>query len=84
MRVLVFVPELDSDLVVAESKELLAQLVVVLLVPLPSQEFDDGFSSGKKPIAVAPDAVACVGLGDFLGISRMQSERRPITKKVYH
>jgi hypothetical protein len=78
MGILIFVPELDSDLVLSESEELLAQLVVLLLVPFPGQEFNDGFSAGEKFVPVTPDAIARVAFRHLFGISRLQSDNRSI------
>lgn len=67
--VLVLIPELDGDLVVRESEELLSQLVTLLPLPLARQEVDNLLGSGEKLVTVAPDAVGCVCLCHFFGIS---------------
>lgn len=45
-RVLVFIPELHGDAIITERKELLAQTVVVLSLPLSSQKRDNILGAG--------------------------------------
>lgn len=67
--VLVLIPELYGDLVIAECEELLPQLVVLLLFPFLSQELDYCGSTDEKLVPVAPDGVRSVGNGDVLGVT---------------
>lgn len=68
VRVLVLVPELHGDAVVAEGEELLAQLIVALFLPLGREESDDGVRPAEKRRAVAPYGVGGVCFGDILGV----------------
>lgn len=69
MRVLILVPELHRNFVLREGEQLLAEGVVLFLVPFPGQEFDDVGSPGQEFVAVAPDAVWGVGLRNDLRVS---------------
>lgn len=60
---------MDGDLVVGECEQLFAQLVVVLLLPLPSQELGDFCRSIEEPAAIAPDRVGGIGFGNGLRIA---------------
>ena len=53
---------LNGYLVLRPRKELLAQHVPVLLLPLLGEEVDDGVMARKELIPVAPDAIRCVRL----------------------
>jgi hypothetical protein len=62
--ILVLIPELDGYLVIRESEKLLTQAVRLLFFPFRGQEFDDGLVPAKEAVAVTPDRVFCVRLGD--------------------
>lgn len=68
VSILILVPELHGDLVVREGEELLAQTVVLLLVPLGGQELDDLFAAFQEDVAVAPDRVLGVRKADLFGV----------------
>lgn len=68
-RILKLVPELHGNAIIGEGEDLLAEPVALFPIPLLSQEVDDGFRSGEKRGAIAPDAVCRVGLRDSGGIS---------------
>lgn len=64
---------MHRDLVLSESKELLAKLVIMFLVPFPLQEIDNGFSASEEPLAISPDAIFCVRFADELGVAGGQA-----------
>jgi hypothetical protein len=49
-------------------------LVVLLLLPLPRQEFDDVLGAGEELVTIAPDGVGSVGFGDAFGVSIISGE----------
>jgi len=61
--ILILVPELDCDLVVGESEQLLAKLVALLLLPLLGQEVDDLDVALEEGAAIAPNTVVSIGFG---------------------
>jgi len=65
LRILVLIPELNSDLVLRERKELLTQTVVLLSGPLLGQEVYDLLCPTEKRGAVPPDGVFGVRFGDI-------------------
>lgn len=62
VSILVFIPKLDSDLVVCKSEELLSQAIITLLLPLLSEELLDGGSSDDEGGPITPDGFRCIGL----------------------
>ncbi len=69
MRVLILVPELDGNFVVLEREQLFAELVIILLLPLPGQKLFNFGSSVEKPPSVTPNRVGRIGLSYDFGIS---------------
>ena len=67
--VLILIPELNSNLVVAECKELLSQTVALFFLPLSGQELDYGFATGQKLVPVSPYTIRGISLGDGLRFS---------------
>lgn len=67
--VLIFIPELHSDFVVGKGEKLLAETIRLLLLPLLGQELDDLFSAAEEVIAVAPNAVGRVPIGDLFRVT---------------
>lgn len=63
VRILVLIPELDGDLVILESEELLPQTVALLFLPLLRQELFDRSGADKEGTTVSPDGVRCVSFG---------------------
>lgn len=62
LHILVFIPKLDSDLVVCKSEELLSQAIITLLLPLLGEELLDGGSSDDEGGPITPDGFRCIGL----------------------
>lgn len=60
MRILILVPELDSDLVVRETKKLFSKLIVMLLLPLLGEELNNLIGSLDEVITISPGGVGCV------------------------
>jgi len=60
MRVLILVPELHRDLVIGECEQLLAQAVVLFLLPFLGQEVNNRICAREESVAVPPDGVGCV------------------------
>ena len=88
MCILKFVPELHSDLVLRKGEQLLAQTVVLFLLPLLGEELLDSLSPNNEGRSVSPDAVGRVGLRDHLRVSTVvslaQIRRGQITHWVFH
>jgi hypothetical protein len=75
MRVLVLVPELDSNLVFGERKQLLAKTVALLPLPFLGQEFLNPYRTGEERRPVSPDAVRRIRFGNCLQISVIVNAR---------
>lgn len=68
--------DLNSDLVVLESKELLSEHIEMFLLPFFLQELLDLLSASEKSASVTPNSVGSVSKGDFgwgLGIPKILS-----------
>src|SRR5215213_5091648 len=63
--------ESHRDPVIGEAPQLLAQLIVELALPLPSQEVHDRLTALEELVAIAPLGVLRVGGGNALGITRV-------------
>lgn len=74
VRVLELIPELDGNLVACEGEQLLAQSIVLLLLPLLCEELFDCSGANNEGCPVPPDAVRCIGLGDDLWVSDVVSK----------
>jgi hypothetical protein len=71
ISVLVFIPELDGNLIILKGKEFFTETVVLLFSPFLGQEADDFLGSEDEFLAVTPDAVGRVDFGNFFWISTM-------------
>lgn len=65
----ILVPELHGNLVVREREQFLAKPIILLFLPFGSQKGDDFVMATDELVAVTPDTIRCVGLGDLLWIS---------------
>jgi hypothetical protein len=70
---------LHGDAIVAEGKELLAQTVVTLALPLGCEESNDGLGAGEERGAVTPDAGRSIALSDSWRVSLMTYVRPAMT-----
>jgi len=55
--ILIFVPELNSDLVIRKSEELFAEFVGLFFVPFLSEKADNSLATGEERIAVSPNGI---------------------------
>ena len=76
MGILIFVPELDCDLVLGPSEEFFTEAVVLLLLPFLGEEVDDLFSSVDEPVSVAPDTVLGISQRYFGRVSGFTYEKK--------
>lgn len=72
VRITELVPELDCNLVVSESEQLLAKAIVCLPLPFGSQEGYDLVAAFDEGGAVAPDAVLVVCFCNNFWVSRYE------------
>ena len=68
----ILVPELHGNLVVREREQFLTQPIILLFFPFGSQQGDNFIMATDELVAVTPDTVGCIGLGDFFWISGME------------
>jgi hypothetical protein len=61
--VLVFIPELNGNLVVCKGKQFFPQTVIVFLLPFLCEKVNNGIVPLKKEVSVTPNAVRCVCFG---------------------
>ena len=66
--ILILVPELHSDFVILETEELLAQAIVLLLLPLGGEEGMNFGMAGQEDVAIAPDGGGRVGFDDTIWV----------------
>ena len=64
LGVLELVPKLHGDLVIAKSKQFLAETVFLFYRPFLGQELDNIFGPAEEVVSVAPDTIRCISLGD--------------------
>ena len=68
MRILILIPELYSDLIVGEGKELFAKAVILLFVPLLGQKMLNCSCTREERGAIPPNAVGSIRFCDGLWV----------------